>query len=46
MDTHLNLGLVAHLGIDFIEASPERVVAELGIREEVCTLVVRSTAAL
>jgi uncharacterized protein (TIGR00369 family) len=38
MDTHLNLGLVAHLGIDFIEASPERVVAELGIREEVCTL--------
>ena len=38
MDTNLNLGLAAHLGMTFIEASPERVVAELEIREEVSTL--------
>jgi len=34
----LNRGLVAHLGIRFLETGPERVVAELDIREEVCTL--------
>jgi uncharacterized protein (TIGR00369 family) len=33
-----NLGLVRHLGMKFLEASPDRVVAELEIREEVCTL--------
>ena len=38
MDLNLNLGLAAHLGIKFVETSPERVVAELEIREEVCTL--------
>jgi uncharacterized protein (TIGR00369 family) len=38
MEYNLNLGLVAHLGIEFIETTPERVVAELEIREEVCTL--------
>src|SRR5207248_1495752 len=35
---NLNLGLVKHLGIQFVEATPDRVVAELEIREEVCTL--------
>jgi uncharacterized protein (TIGR00369 family) len=35
---NLNLGLVKHLGIRFLEATPERVVAELEIRDEVCTL--------
>lgn len=35
---NLALGLVRHLGITFLEATPERVVAELEIREEVCTL--------
>src|SRR3954470_11542140 len=35
---NLNVGLVAHLGIKFIETTPERVVAELEIREPVCTL--------
>ncbi len=38
MDIDLNRGLVAHLGIRFLETSAERVVAELDIREEVCTL--------
>ncbi len=38
MDMNLNLGLVRHLGMRFIEATPQRVVAELEIREEVCTL--------
>lgn len=33
-----NLGLVRHLGMKLLEASPDRVVAELEIREEVCTL--------
>lgn len=37
-DIDLNRGLVAHLGIRFLETGPERVVAELDIREEVCTL--------
>jgi 1,4-dihydroxy-2-naphthoyl-CoA hydrolase len=35
---NLNTGLVAHLGIKFIETTPERVVAELEIREAVSTL--------
>ncbi len=34
----LELGLVKHLGMRFLEATPERVVAELEIRPEVCTL--------
>jgi uncharacterized protein (TIGR00369 family) len=34
----LNLGLARHLGMKFIEVGPERVVAELEVREEVCTL--------
>jgi 1,4-dihydroxy-2-naphthoyl-CoA hydrolase len=34
----LNLGLAAHLGMKFIEIAPDRVVAELEIREQVCTL--------
>ncbi len=38
MDIDLELGLVKHLGIRFLETTPERVVAELEIREEVCTL--------
>jgi 1,4-dihydroxy-2-naphthoyl-CoA hydrolase len=38
MEYDLNVGLVAHLGIRFIETTPERVVAELEIREPVCTL--------
>ena len=38
METNLNLGLVRHLGMQFIEATPQRVVAELEIREELCTL--------
>ncbi len=38
MDMDLELGLVKHLGIRFLETTPERVVAELQIREEVCTL--------
>jgi 1,4-dihydroxy-2-naphthoyl-CoA hydrolase len=37
-DGDLDRGLVAHLGIRFLETGPERVVAELDIREEVCTL--------
>src|SRR2546423_14527004 len=35
---NLQLGLVKHLGMRFIEATPERVVAELEIRPELCTL--------
>lgn len=35
---NMNLGLVRHLGIRVIEATPQRVVAELDIREELCTL--------
>jgi 1,4-dihydroxy-2-naphthoyl-CoA hydrolase len=38
MDIDLELGLVKHLGIRFLETTPERVVAELEIREQVCTL--------
>ena len=38
MDLDLNLGLARHLGMKFLEATPERVLAELEIREEVCTL--------
>lgn len=38
MDPDLNQGLVRHLGMRFLEATPDRVVAELEIREEVCTL--------
>jgi 1,4-dihydroxy-2-naphthoyl-CoA hydrolase len=38
MDMNLELGLVKHLGIRFLEATGERVVAELEIREELCTL--------
>ena len=34
----LNRGLAGHLGMRFLETSPERVVAELEIREELCTL--------
>ena len=38
LDLNLNLGLARHLGIEFLEATPERVLTELEIREEVCTL--------
>src|SRR5256885_8330541 len=34
----LQLGLVKHLGMRFVEATPERVIAELEIRPELCTL--------
>jgi len=35
---NLNLGLVKHLGIRFLETTGDRVVAELDIRPELCTL--------
>ena len=38
MEYDLNQGLVKHLGIRFLETTPDRVVAELEIRPEVCTL--------
>ena len=38
LNLNLNLGLARHLGMKFLEATPERVLAELEIREEVCTL--------
>lgn len=38
MDLDLNLGLAKHLGMRFLEVTPDRVVAELDVREEVCTL--------
>ncbi len=38
MDYDLNKGLVKHLGIRFLETTGDRVVAELEIREELCTL--------
>ena len=38
MDMDLNLGLPKHLGMRFLEVTPDRVVAELDVREEVCTL--------
>src|SRR4051812_38290623 len=34
----IDFGLVKHLGMRFLEATPERVVAELEIRPELCTL--------
>jgi len=34
----LNLGLARHLGMRFLEATPDKVVAELEIRAELCTL--------
>jgi len=38
MKQDLDLGLARHLGMRFIEATPQRVVGELEIREEMCTL--------
>ena len=38
MDMDLNVGLPRHLGMRFLEVTPDRVVAELEVREEVCTL--------
>lgn len=38
MEIDLKRGLPAHLGITFVETGPERVVAELEIREAVSTL--------
>src|SRR3954466_8305149 len=38
MDMDLKLGLAKHLGMQFIETTPDRVVAELEIREQVSTL--------
>jgi 1,4-dihydroxy-2-naphthoyl-CoA hydrolase len=38
MDMDLTLGLAKHLGMQFIETTPERVIAELEIREQVSTL--------
>src|SRR5258708_30569346 len=38
MKLDLDRGLARHLGMRFIEATPERVVGELEIREELCTL--------
>jgi len=38
MDMELKLGLAKHLGMQFIETTPERVIAELEIREQVSTL--------
>ncbi len=38
MEHDLNVGLFKHLGIRFLETTPDRVVAELEIRPEVCTL--------
>jgi 1,4-dihydroxy-2-naphthoyl-CoA hydrolase len=38
MKLDLNLGLARHLGMRFIEATPDKVVAEVEIREELCTL--------
>ena len=38
MNMDLNLGLSAHLGIKFLEATPGRVLAELEIRGELATL--------
>lgn len=38
MEYDLNVGLFKHLGIRFLETTPDRVVAELEIRPEVCTL--------
>jgi uncharacterized protein (TIGR00369 family) len=34
----IEFGLAKHLGMKFLEATPDRVVAELTIRPEVCTL--------
>ncbi len=38
MEMNLKLGLAAHLGMEFLEAGPDRVVAELELREQVSTL--------
>ncbi len=38
MELNLKLGLAAHLGIELLETGPERVVAQLEIREAVSTL--------
>src|ERR1700704_1081590 len=38
MDMDLKLGLARHLGMQFIETTPERVIAEREIREQVSTL--------
>jgi uncharacterized protein (TIGR00369 family) len=38
MDEKYNVGLAKHLGIRLVEVSPERVVGELDIRDEVRTL--------
>jgi len=38
MKLDLNQGLAKHLGMKFLETTPERVVAEIEVREEVCTL--------
>ena len=38
MDMDLKLGLARHLGMQFIETTPDRVVAELEISEQVSTL--------
>jgi len=32
-----NVGLVAHLGIEFVEVTPERVLARLAVRDELLT---------
>jgi uncharacterized protein (TIGR00369 family) len=32
-----NVGLMAHLGMHFVEVGPDKVVAELDVRENVCT---------
>lgn len=38
MEMNLKLGLAAHLGMEFLETGPERVIAELELREQVSTL--------
>ncbi|HEX2566234.1 MAG TPA: PaaI family thioesterase [Burkholderiales bacterium] len=38
MDGKYNVGLVKHLGIDLVEVTPQRVVGELEIRDELRTL--------
>jgi uncharacterized protein (TIGR00369 family) len=38
MDERFNVGLVKHLGIRLVEVTPERVVGELPVRDELRTL--------
>ena len=38
MDEKFNVGLAKHLGIHIVEATPERVVGELPVRDELRTL--------